>query len=77
MKPGPKPLPYTARRVERVILNLYPAEMESLTALAFDREMKPKDLARHALVIGLRKILDEAEADNFIRELLINNRLNT
>jgi len=77
MKPGPKPLPYIARRVDRVILNLYPAEMESLSALAFDLSLKPNELARYALLIGLRQMFDEAEAENFITELLIKSRLNT
>lgn len=66
MKPGPKPLPYTARRVERVILNLYPAEMESLSMVAFDLGANPKDVARWALVRGLKIMIDEAEADDFI-----------
>lgn len=74
MKPGPKTLPYTARRVDRVILNIYPAEMESLAVLAFDLALKPNELARYALLIGLRQMFDEAEADNFIRELLIKSR---
>jgi len=63
MKPGPKPLPYTARRCERVILNLYPATAESLNALAFDLGQSPRQLAEHALLRGLAIIIAESNAD--------------
>ncbi len=57
MKPGPKKLPYTARRCERVILNLYPATAESLAALAFDLGHTPRQVAEHALIIGLQHMI--------------------
>lgn len=76
MKPGPKLLPRNARRVERVVLNLYPAEYESLAMVAFDLGVKPKDVARWALVRGLKVMIDEVEADDFVSNLLIKSRLN-
>ena len=63
MRPGPKPLPYTSRRCERVILNLYPATAESINALAFDLGQTPRQVAEHALYIGLSKLIAEQNAD--------------
>lgn len=63
LRPGPKPLPYTARRVERVILNLYPATAESLCALAFDIGQTPRQVAEHALYIGLAQLIAASNAD--------------
>ncbi len=48
---------YNARKVERIILNLYPATYESIAHLAFCEGVKPKDIAERAMLIGLQKLM--------------------
>jgi hypothetical protein len=60
-KPGPKPLPPEERKICRVILNLYPAEYDDIAQVAMWSDMKPTDVVRWALRIGLPIIVSEVE----------------
>lgn len=61
MKPGPKPLPAEARKVCRIILNLYPAEFENISNVALWTGMKSSEVVMWALRIGLPIIAKESE----------------
>ncbi len=60
-KPGPKPLPPEARKICRVILNLYPDEYDQIANVAMWSDLKPSAAVRWALRIGLPIIAAEIE----------------